>query len=198
MTVHPNSVTQMENGVSELLNLGIEQINIAPAYGTVDWSDSKSSDFANAIIVIAKMVSQKKRIKNRIDIGPLYQNSEHINCKLKGVWGCSAGSSNIAILPNGDIAGCSSLAMISNKHSELIIGNVLLGLDQEKVDNALELVNAGESNRKKCKSCKAKNNCYGGCLAINYATTNSAYLPPAIYCKTIMNIEKGWSIIWAS
>jgi len=47
-----------------------------------------------------------------------------------------------------------------------------------------------------CLSCISKDNCYGRCLAMNYASKYPAHSTPLVYCKTISNIEKAWQIIW--
>ena len=196
MTVHPNSAKNILDGVNNLLGYGFSRINIAPAYGTVNWSNADTESFINSLMDVARLIEREKTKYQNIDIGPIYKNTEHHNFGLRGQWGCSAGSSNIAILPNGEIYGCSSLAMISNRKPELLIGNVGSGIDQLKIDNLTNLINADCTSRGKCYSCTSKDNCYGGCLAINYSTTDSVFDSPPIYCSIIANIQKAWEIAW--
>ena len=196
MTVHPDSAKYLLDGFKKIISYGFSKINIAPVYGTIKWSNSDIDDFINSMIDVARLIKKEKIENHNIDVGPIYKDTEHIDCKLKGIWGCNAGSSNIAILPNGDISGCSSLAMISNKRPELLIGNVISGIKQIEVDKLIELAKADCSCRVKCESCSTKDNCYGGCLAINYSTTGSVFDSPPIYCKTIAGIQKAWDIAW--
>jgi uncharacterized protein len=196
MTVHPDSARNVFNGFVELIGNGFLRINIAPAYGTVDWTHYDVDSFKQAMIEIAQFIRDNKRNYPGIDIGPIYRNTEHINNILMESWGCNAGSSNIAVLPNGDIAGCSSLAMMANVNPDLIIGNVITGLQQTKVSNLIREAKADCSSRNNCEHCTSKNDCSGGCLAINYSTNGKAFDPPSIYCESISTIQNCWNIAW--
>jgi radical SAM protein with 4Fe4S-binding SPASM domain len=115
---------------------------------------------------------------------------------LSKSWGCNAGTSNIAFLPNGDIAGCSSLAMISKTIPDLVFGNINDGIVQNKIDSFIQKARADLSVREKCRTCAVVDNCTGGCLAINYSTNQNAFDPPSIYCESIRTIEEAWEIAW--
>lgn len=196
MTVHPEVAKNVIQGVRDLVGLGLTRINIAPVYGTVEWDEECVNDFIDSLVLVAQWIKQNKMKIESLDIGPIYSNSEHHSKKLQDAWGCSAGSSNIAFLPNGDICGCSSLAMISSKRTDLVLGSAAYGVDQSKLDSFIETVNGNIMYREKCRNCSSNMNCSGGCLAINYSSSDSPFRPPDIYCRTISSIEHLWNIAW--
>lgn len=196
MTVHPEAAKNVIQGVRNLACLGLTRINIAPVYGTVEWDDESINDFIHSLVLVAKWIRQNKKKIENLEIGPIYSNSDHHSKKLQGAWGCSAGSSNIAFLPNGDICGCSALAMISAKRPDLILGSAAYGVNQATLDSFIETVNGNIMCREKCRNCSSSKNCSGGCLAINYSSNDSPFSPPEIYCRTISSLEHLWNIAW--
>lgn len=198
MTVHPNSASHVCQGVHELVSNGIYKINVAPAYGTVDWKSSDTKKFTQSLIEVAKYTKTNISKFPEIEIGPVYKNTDHTNNYLMHCWGCNAGSSNLAFLPNGDISGCSSLAMLSAEHPNLIVGNIFTGIEQKKIINLVGNATANGSKRRKCANCYIKKNCSGGCLAINYSTNRTFFDPPMIYCESIGSIPEAWELAWCT
>jgi uncharacterized protein len=196
MTIHPKSAKNVLQGVVNLSGLGVSRINIAPAYGTVDWTHENIDSFIDSLTQVAHWIRHNRNKLQNLDIGPIYQHSEHHANTLQNVWGCGAGSTNIAFLPDGDIYGCSSLAMIAANRPDLALGSAGLGIDQSKLNGFLETALANEVARNKCSTCGSRTNCCGGCLAINYSTSAAPFTPPEIYCRTIASIEKLWNIAW--
>jgi uncharacterized protein len=196
ITVHPDSAQFVKSGVQWLYDLGIENMDIAPAYGTVKWADFESSNLSQSLVDVADYVRELYNNGHRINISPIEKESEHIGNVLSNKWGCHAASANLAFLPNGKISGCSALAMLAAKFPELIIGDVFNGIDQLLTDNFIMLAQTGSDNRTACKGCQTASNCTGGCLAINYSTTGLAMVPPKIYCKTISTIPEAWRHAW--
>jgi len=196
MTVHPDTVDEVLANVRFMHTLGIEELDVGPAYGTVSWSDSDSASFVQSLMDVAEYMHVQHTCGHQLEVGPLFRKSQHIDGVLSDQWGCHAGSSNLAFLPNGKIAGCSALAMIVSKFPALVLGDVVNGLDQLAVDRMLETAQAGREAREACKHCDVAKDCTGGCLAINYSTTGAPLLPPVFYCKTIAAISVGWCKAW--
>jgi len=190
ITVHPNFVSTLEESVNYLNYLGIHEIDIGPAYGTVSWSKTSINKFIKSLQDVASYVYTEEIKGNYLNVGPFYRESEHVNGILANHWGCHAGVSHLAFLPNGHISGCSALAMLTPQFNSLIIGDIINGLDQQLVDGLIELSQADLSSRKVCQKCNTSSNCTGGCLAINYSSTGYPFSPPQIYCKTIAAISK--------
>jgi len=134
----------------------------------------------------------------QIDVGPLYRESEHVGGILSDRWGCQAASTNLAFLPNGQVTGCSALAMLISRFPELVLGDVFDGLNQLGIDHLLRLAQARGQDRPACQGCHVAVNCTGGCLAINYSTSGLALTPPDVYCQTISTIPEAWRRAWAN
>jgi radical SAM protein with 4Fe4S-binding SPASM domain len=132
----------------------------------------------------------------RLEVGPLYHESEHVGEMLSARWGCHAASTNLAFLPTGQITGCSALAMLASTFPELILGDVSGGLNDEAVAHLVHVAQAGGEDRPACQGCQAAANCAGGCLAINYSTCGVPLTPPDFYCQTISMIPRVWHRAW--
>jgi uncharacterized protein len=196
MTVHPDNSSRVASNVRELLQMGLSRIDIGPVYGTVEWTEAQSSQFANSLNEVAAVMREEASNDCRLEIGPLYRESEHVDNALHDVWGCKAGTNHLAFLPDGSISGCSSLAMLIPQHPELVIGNVWEGFDDNALTHLQELAQERQDGRLECQHCSTKDNCAGGCLAINYATTKNPLQPPRFYCRTISAIPEAWNAAW--
>ena len=198
ITVHPDSAEFVKSGVQWLYDLGVENIDIAPAYGTVEWLDFESSNLSQSLMDVADYVRELCNNGHGINVSPIERESEHVGNVLSNVWGCHAASTNLAFLPNGKISGCSALAMLAAKFPQVIIGDVFNGIDQLSTDNLIMLAQTCGDDRAACLSCQTAPNCTGGCLAINYSTTGVAMVPPKVYCKTISTIPEAWRYAWGN
>jgi uncharacterized protein len=198
MTVHPSACSMVVSNVRELQKLGLHRIDIGPAYGTVPWSDVESESFAESLGELAVLMKSERAKGCLLEIGPLYQESEHVQNQLRDVWGCKAGAKNLAFLPDGSIAGCSALAMLAPRFPHLFLGDVWNGVDSDAVRRLRQDAGAGVRRRSQCKRCAARDNCAGGCLAINYSTSGIPLRIPAFYCKTIAAIPEAWKVAWGT
>jgi len=120
VTVHPDSSHLVLDNVRYLNEVGLEQFDIGPAYGTVTWADADSLNLSQSLMDVAGYIRKLSNNGCEIKIGPLYQESEHVGGILSNVWGCHAASKNLAFLPNGQVTGCSALAMLTSKFPKLV------------------------------------------------------------------------------
>jgi len=196
ITVHPNCASALLTNVLYLHESGIKQIDIGPVYGTAEWTEETISELVTSILNIAAYTWKVNKNKSILEIGPLYKNSEHVGGGLSDSWGCGAGFTNLAFLPNGQITGCSALAYLAPNFPWLILGHLNNGLDDSALKHFLVHSLDNIENRPRCAGCKTAPNCTGGCLAINLSTTESALLPPSIYCRMISTIPTAWNVAW--
>lgn len=196
LTVHPNLSDNILKSVLYLQNIGIESLDVGPAYGTVNWTKENIKMFLNSLKNITSYLKTTNEKGINLEIGPFYKHTEHKYNQLKGVWGCGAAESNLAFLPDGKITGCSALAMLINKYPNLILGNIDDGINKSLLKEFLKLSQAKLSKRKLCKNCGISDNCAGGCLAINLSENGSPLTPPNFYCQTISLISETWDDIW--
>ena len=197
-SVHPSQTLNIAENVKYLYDLGITNIDIGPLYGTVDWNDESVTDFINSLENVAYFIQRIRMRGEYIEVVPLSENSEHIGGILTDCWGCGAGLTQLAFLPNGKITGCSSLGMLAHKFPNLIIGDVDSGLDENALYNLQQQCQANIKDRDLCQNCGTAPNCSGGCSAINYAVNEEPFAVPQFYCKTIHSISKLWDIAWNS
>lgn len=197
VTVHPDSSGSVLDSVRFLHGLGVEQIDIGPVYGIVPWTELDCRKLAQSLMDVAGYMREVYKSGKRLDVGPLYRESEHVGGILSDRWGCHAASTNLAFLPNGQVAGCSALAMLISQFPELSLGDIFDGLDQVAINHMVQLAQAPVEDRPSCKGCGVAINCTGGCLAINYSTSGSALTPPGVYCQTISAIPEAWCRAWA-
>ncbi len=198
ITVHPRCSSMVLEGVQYLHEFGVKQIDIGPAYGTVTWTSIDNAKLVQSLMDVAGYMREVNSKGDQLDVGPLYRESDHVGNILSDRWGCHAASTNLAFLPDGKVTGCSALAMLVSQFPELILGDVFDGLNQQAIDNLLQLAQATGEQRTACQECQVASNCTGGCLAINYSTTGSAFAPPELYCKTISAIPIAWDKAWAA
>ena len=196
VTVHPDSSPLLLENVRYLNEVGVQQIDVGPAYGTVTWTHIDSLNLSQSLMNVAGYIRDMSNQGRRIDVGPLNRDSEHVGGVLSHRWGCHAALNNLAFLPNGQVTGCSALAMLISKFPELSLGDVFDGLDQASIDNLVQLAQASSEDRPVCKGCQTAVNCTGGCLAINYSTSGLPFIPPEIYCMTISTIPDAWYKAW--
>jgi uncharacterized protein len=198
ITIHPDECDLILNNVKHLCDLGVKNIDIGPAYGTVIWDDAHSFALSRCLFGVADYIKMQRERGNELDIGPLHQITDHINGKLEHCWGCAAGLKNLAFLPNGDIVGCSALAMLVEKFPDLVIGNVHSGIDEVSFSRFEKLARAGLEERLLCNNCNTSHDCAGGCMAINLSVSGLPFTPPQFYCQTLSSIPKAWEIAWQS
>lgn len=196
MTVHPRTCRAVPEGVRYLHELGANQIDVGPAYGTVTWSEADCDELERAFEGVADYLREVNSEGTRLEVGPLFERSEHVGGQLAECWGCRSASSNLAFLPNGQVAGCSALGMIAAEFPELILGDVWNGLDAAALARLLRAARRGVEERPGCQGCPTAPDCTGGCLAINYAQNRAAGNPPEFYCRTIAAIPKAWTRAW--
>jgi uncharacterized protein len=197
LTVHPGESDMLLDSVQCVHELGIHQIDIGPAYGTVSWDTAATRKFLNGLSEVAALMRDLNTCAVELEVGPLYRGSEHIGEKLEDCWGCRAGVTNLAFLPNGQVAGCSALGMLVAKLPELVLGDVWDGVSDEAITRLLTLSQVRGSGRPRCQTCPTAKRCGGGCLAINYSTTGLPLVPPEFYCRTISAISRNWQQAWA-
>lgn len=197
LTVHPKQAKNILSNIEYLYNLGVKNIDVGPVYGTMNWTNRNILDFSESIQGCAKFIRDVNEY-DFIEMGPLYRNSEHVGGMLANSWGCKAGSTNIAFLPNGQITGCSALAMLIPRFPTLVLGDIRNGIDEPSVQDLFRYSQAQVENRPLCKNCEGAENCSGGCIAINLSVNNNPLSPPPFYCNTISSLSDAWQLAWGA
>jgi radical SAM protein with 4Fe4S-binding SPASM domain len=175
-----------------LHRLGVADIDVGPAYGTVRWHPEEVEAMAKSLSDVARLICLERLQGRSLRVAPLLETSEHRDGRLADCWGCGAVSTQLAVLPDGRITGCSALAMLIERFPLLCLGSVHSGLKDDAVDALSQVVGAGRESRPVCASCTTAENCAGGCLAINLSQSGDPFVPPRLYCEVIRKIPGAW------
>lgn len=171
MTVSTEAVHDMAGDFKQLVDLGINQLIIAPAQGSNCWANQQIEQYGLNLVKIAQSYQALKLQGVPIYIEELENNEEIPR------WGCRAGSTSLAIAPNGDISPCSKLLGLTDEAGRCIVGNVHTGIDEKLLEPFLFPLGQQSDN---CRRCSRP--CSGGCYAVNFEQTGNHFLPSEESC----------------
>lgn len=188
--LHPQGLNLTIDSMESFVKIGAKNFRVVPIYGnTVLWDDEAIKKLLDCYIKIADLASL-----HNINISPFDYNGEHVGEKFKNLWGCSAGCKTIAVLPDGKIVPCSALAPFVSSNPILLQGIIPSGLTKNNSDFCS--INQSENTHQECQGCSARNNCLGGCPAINLSSTGNMFSPPKWYCDMIKFFPVVWNHRW--
>lgn len=173
MTVSTEAIDSMIEDFHHLVEVGVNHFIIAPAQGSICWSKAQIEQYG---INLEKIYHDYQTLKSTGTKIFIEEFESDINV-YNGYWGCRAGTSSIAVAPNGDISPCSKLLGLTDHAGKCIIGNV----NSHFNENLLEpFRNAINRQPKSCKHCTHQ--CSGGCYAVNYEQTGNHFIPSEEQC----------------
>ncbi|MHB1041497.1 MAG: radical SAM protein [Eubacteriales bacterium] len=172
MTVSTEDIGMMREGFRQLVGLGINQFIIAPAQGARTWSKGQIEQYGLNLVEILQDYHELKRKGVPIFI----EEFEKDENEYKG-WGCRAGSTSLAVAPNGDGSPCSKLLGLTDHEGKCIVGNVNSGIDITLLE---PFRNPISRQPRHCRQCSRK--CAGGCYAVNYEQTGDHFLASEENC----------------
>lgn len=165
MTVSTEAISDMRADFKQLVDLGVNQFIIAPAQGARCWEKEQIKQYGLNLVDILEDYHELKRRGIPIFIEE-FEKGEN---EYTG-WGCRAGSTSLAVAPNGDVSPCSKLLGLTSEEGKYIVGNVNTCVDV----NMLEpFRNPFNRQPRHCKQCTRK--CNGGCYAVNFEQTGDHF-----------------------
>lgn len=165
MTVSTEAISDMRNDFRQLVDLGVNQFIIAPAQGASCWNKEQIKEYGLNLVDILMDYHALKRKGIPIFIEE-FEKDEHAYTG----WGCRAGSTSLAVAPNGDVSPCSKMLGLTCEEGKYIVGNVNTGIDV----NMLEpFRNPIIRQPQHCIPCTRK--CSGGCYAVNFEQTGDHF-----------------------
>lgn len=172
MTVSAEDIGRMREGFRQLVGLGINQFIIAPAQGARRWSKQQIEQYG---LNLVKMLQDYRELKRK-GVQIFIEEFEKDENEYRG-WGCRAGSTSLAVAPNGDVSPCSKLLGLTDEKGKCIVGNV-----NSEVDVALlkPFQNQNRMQPEHCRRCSRK--CTGGCYAVNFEQTGDHFLASEENC----------------
>ena len=165
MTVSTEAVRDMRDDFKQLVDLGVNQFIIAPAQGAMCWSKEQIKQYGLNLVDILR---DYHALQHR-GIPIFIEEFEKDENAYTG-WGCRAGSTSLAVAPNGDVSPCSKLLGLTSAEGKYIAGNVNTGVD---VDILEPFRNPIARQPRHCKQCTRK--CSGGCYAVNFEQTGDHF-----------------------
>jgi len=188
MTLPPQEIYAMFDGVKNIIDLGIDNIN---PFFTTDSQWNKDQ-------FLTLLVETEKLINYTIELAEDATNKRNISIKTvedlimncfqydhKDAIPCAfGGNAFVSFDTNGDMMPCHQRHYISNKQDDLVIGNVLTDTIVEK--NILGKTKphswCSEIETLNCVTCEAYNICRGWCPSENIDSRQDASITPAIIC----------------
>jgi len=165
MTVSTEAISEMREDFKQLADLGINQFIIAPAQGAKCWTKEQIKQYGLNLVDILKDYHELKRRGTPIFIDEFEKDeNEYIG------WGCRAGSTSLAVAPNGDVSPCSKMLGLTSEAGKYIVGNVNTGVDVNMLEPFRNPISKQPPD---CRQCARK--CSGGCYAVNFEQTGDHF-----------------------
>jgi uncharacterized protein len=105
LTVSPETVGQLAEGVRFLRAIGVKQFIIAPV-NDYDWPDDSMAEFHDQWEQIVAIYSKARRNHEPMRMTVFERSLEEDATQRGGAWGCEAGRDKIAVTPDGSIFPC--------------------------------------------------------------------------------------------
>ena len=179
VTVTPETIGWLAEGVKELFELGINQFIIGLVH-EADWDKETLSEIERQYDLLLEFYLWAKEKNLPLRMTMFEKSLDEVKRERKHFWGCGAGSGRIAVTGEGKIYPCSRFA--GSNDDRYVIGHIEEGFYKSKLPEALK---AGAWARPKCVKCPFSDICSGGCPAVNLEATGSLYEPPKAYCAEV-------------
>ncbi len=182
ISVTPESARNLRRSMDELYALGINQFILGYAHG-LPWTIEDLVGYEQAMYEVCELYLEKKFKEEHFRL-TLFEEGEPGEAKSQCSFGCGAGRGRFCVDSYGDIYGCSKLATITGmRNGVLPYGNVFQGFT--RIENRMKFLISEVGPREKCAQCEFKEECGGGCPAVNYKATGSIYDPDDLGCRIV-------------
>ena len=191
LTYTPKTVKYLYESVKFLLKHGLTRIAAEPVY-EVEWTLDDLIELKNQLVKISELAFHVLRRGTRFDFKPIrdaispYLTPFGRNPPEQKPDRCGLATAGIAVDYDGTIYPCHRFVSIHDPESEVAIGDVFNGINEEKRRNWItkwKLRRLTSSNPKLCINCPFKSACIGGCLAVNYDLYGDINTVPEWFCK---------------
>jgi len=189
VTPTPENMHKLVDNVKHLYGLGINQFIIGPATGLY-YSDEDILVFEEQMRELGEYYIEQLRRKAPFRLTLYEQTMDDKPGSKRGIWGCGAGRGRISVSATGEIQPCAKVQGLNDLNGIPIysLGNVLEGFNN--LDARSEFISFAYDRRTACHSCDLKDDCAGGCPAVNYQASGCIWLPDACECKITRTLLK--------
>lgn len=179
LTVNPDTVRYLSDGVEALFERGVNQFLIGLNLD-VDWLpeelETLTIEWRKIVSFYIKARSQGAPLRI-IELEDTPDQREHLHCNS---WGCSAGRTQMAISIYGDLYPCAKFVSSYSLAEKYRLGDVENGV--KSIESRMELLGQKDELRPDCAICSVCDACSGGCFAINQRRCGSIYKPCPEQC----------------
>jgi uncharacterized protein len=180
MSVVPEALANLCEGIRELSDAGINQFLVGYAHG-LPWTDERLIEYELTMKELCELCLEMKFHKRHFRVAT-YEEDSLKNRLDEQLFGCGAGRGRFCVDPWGDLYGCSKLATMPGPRKGILpMGNVFQGFTA--IENRQQLLITDLGPRRKCSGCEMRRECSGGCPAVNYFHTNDVFTCDDVSCK---------------
>ena len=172
ITVNPDTVGKLFVSVETLFGRGFNQFLICPNNGA-QWNEEQLDIYYSEMCKVADFYVRMKKNGAPIRISELDKSPDVRLSQRRGIWGCGAGRSRVAISIFGEIYPCARFVGAGPELSIYKLGTLDGGITE--IDRRLEFLMDSEELRAECRTCSRKDSCAGGCYPVNFSSHNSLY-----------------------
>jgi uncharacterized protein len=178
MTVHPDVVTMLADGVEQLQERGINQFIISAATGAT-WHPEARTKWLEQMLTVAEhyTLARESGVPVRVS---RFERSELSPGRYRGVFGCRAGRNSMSVDVDGGLHGCSKMIPLNQFDPPYRLGDVWSGITDHAA--RAELTDITSLRRPSCAVCPNADECAGGCPAVNWEAQGSIFAPSPETC----------------
>jgi len=181
VTVRPETVATLEENVKHLYSLGINQFLIGIASG-LDWTTEDFTGYAEQLLRLMHFDRKMREHKRAFRMTLYEKDMWSPPGSSTNTWGCGAGRGRMAVDPFGNIYGCAKIIGVDRPEvlEDQCFGNVFEGITHP--ERRAVVADNTATHRSKCRRCRYRHDCAGGCPAANLEATGSIFDPAPEEC----------------
>ncbi|RLI48723.1 MAG: hypothetical protein DRO73_08510 [Candidatus Thorarchaeota archaeon] len=182
VTPTPENMHQLLKNIKHLYGLGINQFIVGPATG-IAYSDEDINVFRQQMKLLGDYYIEQVKAKAPFRLSLFEQALDDAPGSKRGFWGCGAGRARLSVSASGEIQPCAKVQGLNDLAGIPLysLGNVLTGFSG--LEARREFIAFRYDRRTACHNCDLKDDCAGGCPAVNYQASGCIWLPDPCECK---------------
>ncbi|MCP4365958.1 MAG: radical SAM protein [Planctomycetes bacterium] len=180
LTVLPSFTKGLCDDLTKLQQMGFDAFMISPATG-VHWTEENYQQFVEEMVQFAS----GRLVKNGHAVPKISPLDDPV--QGNGTWGCAAGRERLSIDPRGKIFACARMTRL-DEEAGLLFGDIFNGIDLD--GNINKFQDATYESRLECIDCSLREQCIGGCPAVNWDANQSLVKPDRGQCRMMHAFEE--------
>ena len=180
VTPTPETVRYLSQSADQLCEFGINQFIIGMA-SEVPWTRQDVDIFIEQMMQLYEIYLRRTAAGEYMRF-TLFEKDGfgEAGRDLTDVWGCGAGRGRYCVNARGELFGCARFAAIGNGQGAMCMGDIWRGAYRQSIRR--DLCATSVWRRPACVDCKYRNDCTGGCPAVNLVDTGSIFDPSPNEC----------------